>query len=382
MGQETEIVSIEGFDVECRLPEPVGNALRVFDRRQALLVRLTTRSGVSGWGECWAFPAAAGTFIRTVLAPAVLGADAAAPRAVHARLREMLVPERRGLGHVALSGIDIALWDCCGRVAGQPIAALLGGRLRDRVMAYASGPLLWARGDRYRGLEQAVEGYAAAGFAGVKLRVGVGQRRDAEVIRAARSILGPDALLMVDFNEGASVRQAVTLAHAVEDARLAWIEEPVAHDNLPAYQRLSTLLPVALAGGESFCGVKSFRDALATGALDVVQPDLAICGGLSEAMRVAGLADAFETAVAPHVWGTGVNFLAALQFAAVLTARYGDIPFPLFEYDTGVNPLRSALYDEGPDKDGMMAVPDGPGLGVEIAIDRLSDFVTGHWKVE
>lgn len=377
------IASIEGFELSHRLPAPVGNSMRSFDRRQALLVRLTTQGGAIGWGESWAFPASAGVFIRTALAPAILGADVTAPRALQARLREMLGPDRRGQGHMALSAIDIAAWDCFGRITGQPIAALLGGALRDSVLAYASGPLLHHGGpDRFCGFEAAVESYAAAGYRAVKLRVGTERRRDAGVILTARSILGPEALLMADLNEGATIRQAVDMAQAAAEARLSWLEEPIPHDDLPGYRRLAAELPVALAGGESFCGVQSFRDFLAAGALDVIQPDLAICGGFSEAMRISGLADAFDVPVAPHVWGTGVNALAALQYAAVLTPRRGDVPYPLFECDMGENPLRSAIIDLLPDAGGRIAIPDGPGLGLPVEIDRLADLVTDHWRVD
>ncbi|SMF06952.1 D-galactarolactone cycloisomerase [Tistlia consotensis] len=377
-----QVVKVEGFEVTCRLPRPVGNSMRTFDRRSSLIVRITTRSGAVGWGETWAFPEAAGSLIRSNLAPAILGADATAPRTVQARMVAPLAIDRRGQCHMAISALDIALWDAWGRIAGQPIHALLGGALRDRVPAYASGPFLEAAPDRYGALAGEVERYAAAGFRAIKLRVGTDLATDASAIRQARSILGAEALLMADLNEGSTVRDAVALTEAVADARLSWIEEPIPHDDLPGYRRLAQLLSLPLAGGESFSGTQAFRDFLAAGALDIVQPDLAICGGLTEGLRVAALADAFETAVAPHVWGTGINFLASLQFAAVLTPRRGPVPFPLFEYDMGINPLRSALYDPQPDRDGRLAVPDGPGLGIEISIDRLADYVTGHWTLE
>ena len=382
MERSDEIVRVEGFELTYGLPEPVGNSVRTFDRRQALLVRLTTRAGAVGWGESWAFPSSIGGFIRSVLAPAILGADAAAPRALQAHLRDMLSPDRRGQGHMAVSAIDIAAWDCFGRISGAPISALLGGRLRDRVTAYASGPLLRNGADRFCGFEAEVERYARAGFSAVKLRVGTERGRDAGVILKAREILGPDAILMADLNEGATIPQAVSLVHAVAEARIAWLEEPIPYDDLPGYRRLAARLPVALAGGESFCGVQAFRDFVVAGALDVIQPDLAICGGFSEAMRISGLADAFDIPIAPHVWGTGVNALAALQYAAVLTPRRGDLPFPLFECDMGDNPLRSALFDADPDDRGMIAIPDGPGLGIPVEIDRLADFVTDYWKIE
>ncbi|MER8826569.1 mandelate racemase/muconate lactonizing enzyme family protein [Mesorhizobium sp. M0938] len=380
--RDNRVVKVEGFELCCALPELAGNALRVFNQRSALLVKVTTAGGIVGWGETWAFPTAASSFIRTTLAPAILGADITNPRAAQARLLQFAVPDRRGQAHMAISALDVAFWDGYGHVEGKPIHALLGGRLRDRVMAYASGPLLKAGGDRYAGFGEEVERYAEAGYRAVKVRVGIGAALDVQAIRRARAILGDDALLMADLNESSTQRGAVALTEAVADARLAWIEEPLPHDDLPGYTRLARALAIPLAGGESFCGVQAFRDSLCAGALDIIQPDLALCGGLTEGMRIAGLAGAFDVPVAPHVWGTGINTLAALQFASVLPSSRGSVPFPLLECDMGFNPLRTAIFDPKPDAEGHMAVPDGPGLGVEIAIDRVAEHVTAHWVLE
>lgn len=382
MVASAQVVKIEGFQLRCEMPRMAGNALRVFNDRSVFLVKLTTRSGAVGWGESWAYPGPAGALIRSSLAPIILGADATNPRAAQARMLKVAVPDRRGQAHMAVSAIDIAMWDVFGRIVGKPIHALLGGALRDKVMAYASGPLLPSGDDRYAGFSEEVSRYAQMGFRAVKIRIGVSLREDVRVIREARSILGQDAFLMADLNESSNIRDAVTLAHEAKDADLGWLEEPVSHDNLPAYKRLSELLPVPLAGGESFCGVQAFRDILSDGSLDVIQPDLALCGGLTEGMRIAGLADAFEVPVAPHVWGSCINFLASLQFTAVLSSRQGRLPFPLFEYDMSFNPLRSLIYDPKPDAKGNLSIPDGPGLGVDIDISRLANFVTDHWVLE
>ena len=382
MGEAERIVRIEGFALACAMPQEAGNALRTFRERQSLLVRITTAGGLTGWGETWAFPDAAGAFIRTVLAPTVLGASATRPRTVQAAMLRRVVPDRRGQAHMALSAIDIALWDAFGRAAGLPIAALLGGALRDRLAAYASGPLMPAGADRFAGLEAAVTGFARDGFRAVKLRVGVGLDADEAAIRTARRVLGPDADLMFDLNEGSTVHDTLALAERVADVGIRWIEEPVPHDDLPAYREIAARLPVPLAGGESFCGVGAFREAVATRALAILQPDIALTGGITETMRVVGLGEAFGATVIPHVWGAGVNFLAGLQVAAVLAPAPGARGLPLFEFDTSHNPLRAAVIDPKPDADGTIPVPDGPGLGVDITPDQIAPYVTGHWVVE
>lgn len=379
---EGRVVRIDGYELRCAMPSVAGNALRTFSERSTLLVRIVTASGYEGWGETWAYPGSAGSLIRSILGPALLGADVANPRAAQARMLQAAVPDRRGQVHMAASALDIAMWDALGQMTGQPMHALLGGALRDRVRAYASGPLLPADGDRYRGFEGEVARYVEDGFTAVKIRIGISLAADLRAIRQARGILGDASLLMADLNESSTVRDAVTLAQQAADSNLAWLEEPLPHDDLPGYRRLAASLPVALAGGESFCGVQAFRDVLSEAALDLVQPDLAICGGLTEGLRIMGLADAFGVPVLPHVWGGAVNFLASLQFAAILTPGRGQVSAPLFEYDMSFNPLRDRIYDPKPDADGNLAIPDGPGLGMKIAIDRLGDYVRDHWVLE
>tara|TARA_R110001583_G_scaffold171739_1_gene325443 strand:- start:4176 stop:5327 length:1152 start_codon:yes stop_codon:yes gene_type:complete len=380
--EEDRIVRVDGYEVECSLPETAGNALRVFNKRGALLVRLTSASGAVGWGETWAFPGAASAFIRDLLAPKVIGRRGIEPHALQAALLPLVVPDRRGQGHMAVSAIDIACWDLRGQISSQSIASLMGGGLRQKVRAYASGPLLPEGPDRYVGFADELERYAAAGFTAFKIRVGISLSEDEIAIRTAREILGPDALLMVDMNEASTSHDAITLANRVSDCKLGWVEEPLPHDDLPGYRKLAERMPVPLSGGESFCGVQAFRESLCQGALDIIQPDVALCGGLTEAMRISALADAFGVQVAPHVWGTGLNMLATLQYCAMLSERRGSLSMPLFEYDMSYNPLREAIFTTGPDADGMIAIPDGPGLGKQIEESHIDSFITNHWIVE
>ena len=376
-----QITQIEGYLLRCSMPMPAGNALRVFSERAGLLIRIRTAGGQEGWGETWAFPQAATALIQHHLAPHVLGKHITNPRAIHQAMLSVAVPDRRGQMHMALSALDMAVWDALGRSCGRSIAELLGGSLRADVMAYASGPLLPAGDDRYAGFEQAVEQFVKEGFQAVKIRVGVGFAADVRAIEAARAIVGQDATLMIDLNEASTIGDTIALAEATRSSRLAWIEEPVRHDHVTAYRKLSERLSVPLSGGESFCGVQAFRDVMVDGSLALLQPDLAICGGFTEAMKIAGLADAFDVAVSPHVWGSGINFLASLQYAAVLSGQGVNPGFPLFEYDKSHNPLRACVFDPRPDAKGRIAIPDGPGLGMPIGIEPLGDYVVDHWSV-
>lgn len=375
------VTAIEGFALSCDLPHRVGNARVMFDRRTTLLVRVETDDGHVGWGECWAYPDAVAAIIRSTLGPALLGADVTLPGSAIAPLFKFAAQDRRGLHHMAISALDIALWDAYGRTTGRPIHALLGGAQRWSVPAYASGPLL-READPFADLDDEIIRCRDMGFRAFKLRIGIDRRSDAAALRSARKLIGPDALLAADMNEAATVKEALALAHAVEDVGLAWLEEPVPHDDFPAYARLARELPVPLSGGESLYGLGAFRDVLAQGGLEIVQPDLALCGGFGEARKIAALAEAFGVPTVMHVWGAGVNYLASLHFTATLPERrVGRFTFPLHEVDTGFNPLREAFVGIDLDANGHVAVPQGPGLGIEINAAQFEEFVVDRWTV-
>lgn len=377
------VVRIDGYELACSLPEVIGNSRVFFDSRSALVVAVTTADGTVGWGETWAMPAAASAVIRDSLGHAVLGMDVRGPRRVWDALERTLGYDRRGVTHMAFSAIDIAVWDAAARSAKVSIAALLGGALRDKVAAYVSGPFLKPGPDPYRDFDADIDSYLQAGFRAIKMRMGVAPRTDGERLRRVRDRVGADFPLMVDLNEGATLRGALAYGEAFQDSRLIWLEEPIRHDNLDGYVRLSRALPMALAGGESLFGLGAFRDYVSRGALEIVQPDLALCGGFSEGLRIAALCQAFDVPLVPHVWGTGINFCAALQFAAILPpSRAPGFAYPLLEFDFSHNPLRDAFGTFAVSSDGTVPIPQGPGLGIDVDVSRLEPFATGHWTVE
>jgi len=378
----SRIVRIDGHELRCRLPEPIGNSSRFFDQRGALLVSVTAADGTVGWGETWALPAAAAAALRNGLAQVVLDVPDATPRAVWDAMARTLTYDRRGVTQMAMSAIDTAVWDATARRAGVPVATLLGGALRERVPAYVSGPFLKPGADPYRDFDADIEGYLGQGYRAMKLRMGVAPGTDARLLSRVRARVGDDFPLMVDLNEGATLRSALAYGEAFREHGLVWLEEPIRHDDLPGYTRLARALPMALAGGEALIGLAPFRDFLSAGALDIVQPDLALCGGFSEGLRIAALAEAFERPLVPHVWGTAINFAASLQFAAVLPELRGPgLRYPLLEVDPSFNPLRDELGDFPLGADGAMAVPSGPGLGIELDPRRFAPFVVDHWSI-
>ena len=371
------IASLRLYHLSAPLAEPIGNALVSFDRRETLVVELVGADGLSGWGESWSAPAAVAALIEAVFARCVLGEDAAATGRLWHAMRRAAGHERQGTAAMAIAALDMAGHDLAARARGVPLHALLGGAVRDRVPAYASGPFFQPGGHPYRHYERDVESYCRAGFTAIKLRIGHGPADDAAVVLAARRTAGPRAALMVDFNQSVTPRTALATAAAMSEAGLLWIEEPTTPGDLPGYRMLAGQTLPALAGGETYGDAAAFLPFLQAGCLDVLQPDIAVCAGLTGVSRVAALAEAHDRPMLPHVWGSTVNFHAALHLTATLPARRsgGPASYPWLEYDVGPNPLLDLAGRPPLGADGTVAVPEGPGLGIALDPGRLAPFV-------
>ena len=348
------------------------------------LVRIDTQCGLSGWGEAkaqvggMAQNQALTCMINEEFAPLLVGED---PRDItrlwetlysgsraHYALREgrvLPVLGRRGITISAIGGVDCALWDILGKSLGVPVWRLLGGRRAEKLPAYASGG--WAGADTIG--EQLLGYIAKGGFGAVKMRVGIidgDPRHSATRVHAAREALGPEIGLMCDAHGTLSVAEAKRFCRLVEECNLAWFEEPVTADDKAGQAAVRAATDIPIASGESEFTRHDFRDLAVLNAVDIMQPDLAICGGITEAMRISAIASAFNLKLAPHLWAGAPAFAAGLHVAAASPAGF------IVEYSLGANPLLHDLIEDGfPVEDGMIAVPDRPGLGITVREDFL-----------
>ena len=275
---------------------------------------------------------------------------------------------RRGLTISAISGIDIALWDILGQSLGVPIWQLLGGKCRDSLAAYASGG--WAPAES---IGEQLAGYIeTGGFGAVKMRVGSADGdalTSARRVAAARKYLGEGVGIMADAHGTFDVAEAKRFCRLVTDYDLAWFEEPVTADDIPGCAEIRAGTDIPIAAGESIFTRFDYRDLALARAVDIFQPDLAICGGITEAMRIAALAASQQIKLAPHMWGGAIMFAAGLQICATAPAAF------IVEYSLGHNPLMHDLVAETfPVSGGRIEIPDRPGLG--LTIDE--DFVAAH----
>ena len=360
------ITRIQSVPISFRVPEGqnvrlgIGRAVK----RDAVLVKVETDEGLVGWGEAHhgRCPGAIAKLIDTTLSELVLGMDPLDVNGVWARVYRMQLASH-GMGAaaaMALSGLDIALWDIRGKAAGWPIYRLLGGAPR-AVPAYAGGISLgWQEPGS---LADEARAHVSAGYRAVKLRVGDSPRRDIARVEAVREALGADVEILVDANTGYTVDDVRRVMPAFEAAGVAWLEEPFPPHDAYSYGEAARLGTVPLAAGENHFTRYEFVQALQAGYLGFVQPDLSKTGGITETMRIAALASAWKISVNPHTSATGINMVATLHLLAAV-----DNP-GYFEGDVARhNPFRDDVVGlpYRLDADGKVCPPDGPGLGVEV----------------
>jgi L-alanine-DL-glutamate epimerase-like enolase superfamily enzyme len=332
------------------------------------LIAVTTDEGITGWGSSFTNDELVRGALH-LLEPLYLGENPLEPERVSEKLHANTFWMGRG-GSVThtISGIDIAMWDILGKVTRQPVGRLLGGRYRERVQPYAS--LLMREPQE---LAAQLSEILSQGFRAFKIGWGPFGRhsfaRDEEIVRAAREAVGSQSLLMVDA--GASdafwpqdYKWAARTARMLADYDVHWFEEPLAPDNLHDYVLLRNSSPVPIAGGEVLTRRQTFTPWLQQRAFDIVQPDVTKVGGISEERRIAWMAEECGVRFIPHGWNTALGLAADLHLASA------NRNTNLVEYLTG-SPFIDGLVEGGwkLDADGMLRIPDGPGLGVLLDLD-------------
>ncbi|MEK1861622.1 MAG: mandelate racemase/muconate lactonizing enzyme family protein [Rhizobium leguminosarum] len=372
-----KIVAVRTHLLEHRLAVPFESASMRFDRRAHVLVEIECDDGTIGWGECLG-PARPNAAVVAAYTPWLIGQDPRQTEKLWAILYNALRDQgQRGLAVTALSGIDIALWDIKGKHYRASVSMLLGGRWRESVRAYATGSFKRDGVDRVSDNALEMAERRAQGFHACKIKIGFGIEEDLRVIRAVREAIGDEMRLMIDANHGYTVTEAIRLGKAAADYDIDWFEEPVVPEQLSAYRAVRAGQPIPVAGGETWHGRYGMWPAIESRAVDILQPDLCGCGGFPEMAKITSLATLHGVRIVPHVWGTGVHIAAALQFMAAMTpdpVRVNPIE-PILEFDRTENPFRQAVLKAPIEAvDGVVAIPDAPGLGIEIDRDALARF--------
>lgn len=378
------VSSIEIRTLVGQIEQPFGWSQRWASERGMTVLKMTDSDGVTGYGEVGADPSARAALES--LCNHVIGREPRYVRSIWQNLFELSYQGHAYAGPAvaAMSAIDMALWDLYGKQAARPVWDLLGGKMRDAVPVYATG-LYYTENDYPDALFAEASGYIEQGFNGMKMKIGgltVGE--DVERVIGLRKHLGDLPHLMVDANEGYDSSTALQMANRIADADISWFEEPCPSYDDAANARVREASPIPISGGEGLKTRHEFASRFANRTFDIVQPDIAVAGGISEMVVIGQMANAYGVKMHPHFWGTGISFAASLHMCATLPFTPPKLvpePYvnePVLEFDQTPHPVRENLTDRFSVKESRVQVPSGPGLGIEVNEDALKRFTVGE----
>lgn len=382
----TEVIS---HVLQYDMPEELGYSQQYYNKRTAHLVEVRTDEGITGWGECFGpgnIALANKGIVEKVIQPMILGDDPLDRDVIWHKVYNLMRDHgQKGMPMQSLSGVDIALWDIAGKVAGLPISKLIGGAHRDKVSVYGYGMML--RREDVDSLAARFVDEAAAikakGFVATKMKVGLGPKDDIKLAEAVRKGVGNDFKFMVDANHCYTTSDAFYVGRALGELDAYWFEEPVAPEDLDGYRELRAGLSVNISGGEAEFGRWGWRSILENRGLDIAQPEVCALGGITEYLRVLALCHAHFTPVINHVWGSAVAVATNLQLLAAMPPMPGGLhPWePMLEFDTTDNKFRDQLLAEPlniqkqvAESGGYVSIPSGPGLGIEPNLDFIKAY--------
>lgn len=385
----TTIAKIEGIALEAPLPSnlpppisiPHADRLSpiVFGAYRACLVKVTTDSGLVGWGESMVrlTPQATAEIVNE-LGKALIGLDPMDTSPCWELMYSVMMNRGhlKGFFNEAMSGIDIALWDIKGKLLNLPVYQLLGGAQRESIDCYASSL-------RFRTLDytrQDTKELIEEGYRGLKVKIGKDPRdirQDLILLETVRDAAGPDVWLAADANCGYELPAAISVAKVLGELDYRWFEEPLAPDDHAGYSYLTQRGDIPIAGGETEFTKYGFRELISRRTMNIIQPNVSRCGGFTEALKIAALAESYHVAYAPHTGSCGgVTLAAELHLSATLP---NFLTYEHMKRDWArehPNPFRADLVGGSPEHliQGELAIPSGPGLGLNIDEDLVERY--------
>lgn len=383
-----KIRSIKSHVLSYDLDEELGYSQQYYSGRIAHLVEIETSDGTVGWGECFGpgnVAKANRTIVEEVIAPMLIGESIFDRERLWNKVYNLLRDHgQKGMPLQALSGVDIALWDLFGKVVGQPLYNLVGGKCRDRLQVYGYGMMLRRDHDGLaeRFAAEAAE-IEAAGFQATKMKVGLGPKTDIKLIQATREALSADMRLMVDANHCYTTHDAHYVGRAMDELDIYWFEEPVAPEDHAGYTELRRNLRTNISGGEAEFTRWGWKPLLENRCLDIAQPEVCALGGISEYLKVLSLCHTHFTPVINHIWGSAVAVATNMHLLAAMPPLPGGLhPWePMLEFDTTPNMFRDnllvkplSIQEQVKSNGGWIALPKGPGIGVEPARDFIERY--------
>ncbi|NME67808.1 mandelate racemase/muconate lactonizing enzyme family protein [Flammeovirga aprica] len=372
-----KIVDITPYVLSQELETPFYFSQWHYASRKICLVKVTLEDGTYGWGEGYG-PA---DMIKTgidFLKGFIIGENVLENEKIwQIMYLRTLDFGRSGIFNSAISAIDVACWDCKGKVLQQPVSVLLGGVKNPIIHPYATGFYFTDSPTLEDDLIKEANYYKEQGFRAAKMKVGLGIEKDVYYVNLLKNALGDDVKLMIDSNHAYNYREALELCKRIEHLNIGWFEEPVHPEDFKGYKALRENTHIPIAGGECEYLKHGFKRLFENDSVDIAQPDICATGGLTEVKRIATLAQSYHKDIVPHSWGTWIAISAAIHFVANLDQNPGRMfrNAPMIELDRTENPLRDDVIEHHIEViNGEIKVPELPGLGIEVNQKYLNKY--------
>ncbi len=373
------IQAIKTYRLQHKLEESFGFSQWHYGVRNQLLVEVLDSSGAVGWGECYGPAEVTQCAIASFYAPLLVGWDPIRNEAAWQHCwRASLDFARKGVMMGAISGLDMALLDLKGKLLNVSVSELMGGRVRDQVRCYATG-MYFRKQSETQLLDTILteaRGYVDRGYTALKIKVGKNMAFDKLQVKAMRQAF-PATRLMADSNHAYDLPEAIEMGRVLDEQGYGWFEEPLSPEFAGQFRQLADKVDVPIATGECEQTRWGFQDLLEKGGVQIAQPDLAYCGGPTEALKIRAIASSHGINVVPHCWGTQLNLACGAHFLATTYVEPGraEVAEPLLETDLTRNPMRDEMYLTTVQiSAGVATVPTGPGLGVEPDRQAMKQF--------
>lgn len=352
-----------------------------YNSRTIMILEIITEDGISGFGEAFGNAFINQSIIEHAYAPKLIGQHIFDSGKIWDTLYNLLRDNgQKGSCIETLSAVDNALWDLKGKYTHMPVYQLLGGARRKRIMPYATGLYHSKSATLEKDLVEEAVSYVEAGFRAVKMKIGFGVQDDIHMVKQVRNAIGGNIDLMVDANHAYNALTATKLAREIEQYNISWFEEPVPPEDIEGYKQVKNATTIPLSGGEAEFTSYGFKRLVDERAVDILQPDCCVTGGLSEFLKIVTLAKIQNIQCFPHVWGTGIAVAVGLNAAFAMP----DFPESLnpsevyFELDRTPNIFREQISKKKlVIKDGYIDLPQYEGLGLDIDRELIKKYQIG-----
>ena len=386
-----KITDIESIILQHDMAEELGYSQAYYNKRTAHVLKVFTDEGIVGIGEVFGagnFAFANQGILNHVIKALIVGRNPLDINAIwHDVYNAVRDHGQKGMPICCLSGVDIALWDILGKATGLPLYQLLGGKAREKSVAYGYGMMFRKCDDLPQVYEEEVGKIVERGFIASKMKIGMGVEKDCELAAAVRQGAGDGFKLMADANHAYTVGEAIQLGQTLRDLGFYWFEEPVMPEDYDGYCDVRCALGgMNIAGGEAEWTRFGHRELLTRRCVDILQPEVAATGGISEFLKILSMAHAFGTPVIPHVWGSDILIAVDMHLVSVIPDIPGGLHQfePMLEFDTTPNLFHEELlteslgiFEQVKSSGGYITPPEGPGIGIELNEDFVKKYRVG-----